>query len=260
MENIGIIGIGNMGGAILSSLIKAGKNIIIYNRTQSDLDQFREIDNITIAKSNVDLVKGAKYLIVAVKPAAYPAVAKEVRDHLTDEHVIISIAASYTIEKLENLFPGRKLIMGMPNMPAMIKEAMSAICPNEKVTKEELETVVEIFECFGCVAELEEDKFAAFTAVCGSLPAFIYMFIEAASDAAVLNGMNRKDSYKYIAQTMLGSAKLLLEGGDHPAKLKDDVTSPSGTSIEGLKVLEQHAFRSAIIETLDATARRYREM
>ena len=260
MDKIGIIGIGNMGGAIAKALCEEKKNLIIYNRTESDMDEFKGIVNVTIAKSNVDLVKQAKYIIIAVKPVVCPTVAKEIKDYLTDESVVISIAASYTLKKMERLFPGRKIVIGMPNMPAIIKEAMSAICPNDRLNENELKDVIEIFSSFGEVTELDEDKFAAFTAVCGSLPAYIYMFIEAAADAAVLNGMNRKDSYRFIAQTVLGSSKLILEGKEHPAKLKDDVTSPSGTTIEGLKVLEAHGFRSGIIEALNEAAKKYREM
>ena len=260
MDKVGIIGIGNIGAAITESLIDSDKEIIISNRSKGVLQKYRKYTNVEIAESNAKLAQEAKYIIVCVKPINYPLIASEIYDYLNEDSVIISIAAGYTMNKLEEIYPNRKYVMSMSNTPALVKEAMSAICPNDKVSKEETDDILEIFSCFGKVAKLPENNFAAFTAICGSLPTYIYMFIEAASDAAVKNGMKRKDSYEYIAQTVKGSAELLLKTKDHPAKLKDDVTSPAGTSIEGLKSLENHGFRAAIMDAIDAVSDKYRKM
>lgn len=150
--------------------------------------------------------------------------------------------------------------MTMPNTPALIQEGMSAICPNENVTDEEIQEVLEIFNSFGRASILEESQFDSFQAACSCLPAYVYMFIEAVSDGAVLHGMKRKDSYEFIAQAVMGSAKMILETKKHPGELKDMVTSPGGTTIEGLKVLEESGFRGKIIDAISAAVEKSRGM
>ncbi|CDZ74222.1 pyrroline-5-carboxylate reductase [Peptoniphilus sp. ING2-D1G] len=260
MENIGIIGIGNMGGAILRALIKSDFNVVIANRTSEKLKEYGKYKNVEIADSNISLVKKCKYVILAVKPNMYESVGREITSALKDESVIISIAASFDKDKLKGIFKDVKTVLSMPNTPAMVSEGMSAVCFDEILNEQEREDVLEIFESFGRVAVLEEKDFAAFGAVCGALPAYVYMFIEACCDAAVLEGMSRKDSYEFIAQTVLGSAKMVIESKKHPAELKDMVTSPGGTTIEGLKVLEDLNFRSAIINAIDAATQKYKRM
>ncbi|MGO1580522.1 MAG: pyrroline-5-carboxylate reductase [Peptoniphilaceae bacterium] len=260
MEKIGIIGAGNMGGAIAKALIANNKQIIISNKSSQKLEKYKNIENVEITNSNIDVVKNSKYIILAVKPNIYQIVAKEINKYLDDSKVLISIAAGFTIDKLNKLFVDKKILMTMPNTPAMVNEAMTAICPNEKVTKDETKKVVELFNLFGKATILDEGQFSAFAAACGSLPAFVYMFIEAAADGAVLNGMKRADSYEFIAQTVLGSAKMVLDSKNHPAYLKDMVTSPGGTTIEGVKILEDEGFRSAIIGAINAAVEKHRNM
>lgn len=260
MEKIGIIGAGNMGGAIAKALIANNKQIIISNKSSGKLEKYKNIENVEITNSNIDVVKNSKYIILAVKPNIYQILAKEINKYLDDSKVLISIAAGFTIDRLNKLFVDKKILMTMPNTPAMVNEAMTAICPNEKVTEDETKKVVELFNLFGKATILDEGQFSAFTAACGSLPAFIYMFIEAAADGAVLNGMKRADSYEFIAQTVLGSAKMVLDSKNHPAYLKDMVTSPGGTTIEGVKILEDKGFRSAIIGAINAAVEKHRNM
>ena len=254
MEKIGIIGAGNMGGAIATALCEKGKNIVIANRSTEKLEKYRKYPNAEIAADNIDAVKKAKYIILAVKPDMYKKVIDEIKNAFTEDKIFISIAAGFTVEKLEELLPERKIFMTMPNTPAMVGEGMSAIVPNSLTDKKDQEAVLEIFSSFGRGAIIEQKQFNAFAASCGCLPAYVYMFIEAVADAAVLNGMKRNDAYEFIAQTVLGSAKMVLETGKHPGELKDMVTSPGGTTIEGVKSLEISGFRGSIIEAVNAAA------
>ena len=140
----------------------------------------------------------------------------------------------------------------MPNTPAMVQEAMSAITPNEHITEEETKMVVSLFESFGKAEIVPESLMDAVVGVSGSSPAYVYMFIEAMADAAVNDGMPRAQAYKFAAQSVLGAAKMVLETGKHPGELKDMVCSPGGTTIEGLAALEENGFRGAIIKACDA--------
>lgn len=243
---IGIIGIGSMGSIIGRALLDKGYDLILSKRGKNlkDFDQ----DKVEIL-SNIDLAKKADYIILAVKPHIYPKVIGEIKDYIEDQ-VIISIAAGQSLAGLSKMLGHKKIVMTMPNTPAKASSAMSAICPNEHVSKEEVDQVVKIFESFGQAALVEEDTFDAFGAAVGCLPAYVFIFMEAVADAGVLAGLKRDDAYKFVAQTLKGSAQMLLESGEHPGLLKDMVTSPKGTTIEGLKVLEEKAFRGAIMDAI----------
>lgn len=244
---VGIIGVGNMGGAIAHALIE--KNYFLYLANKSkDLSEFKK-ENVIIT-SNTEAAQNSDYLILGVKPHILKTVVSEIKDYLRDETVIISIAAGQTLESLKELLGDRKFILSMPNTPAQVGEAMSAICPNERVSETELEDVLNIFSSFGKVSVLEQNLFHAFGAACGTLPAYVYMFIEAAADAAVLTGIKREEAYKFISQTVMGSAKMVIETKKHPAELKDMVTSPGGTTIEGVRTLEENGFRGAVIDAI----------
>ena len=145
-----------------------------------------------------------------------------------------------------------KVIRTMPNTPALVGEGMSALCANRNITKEELQDVVKIFESFGKIEILEEKLIDVVPAVSGSSPAYVYMFIEALGDGAVLQGMPRDKAYKMAAQAVLGAAKMVLETGEHPGKLKDDVCSPGGTTIEAVYTLEKNNFRGPVISAMES--------
>ena len=148
----------------------------------------------------------------------------------------------------------------MPNTPALVGEAMSAICPNELVNEEELKEVMDIFNAFGKSEVLSEKDFHGFIALCGSSPAYVYMFIEAMADAAVREGISREKAYKLAAQSVLGSAKMVLETGEHPAKLKDNVCSPGGTTIEAVLELEETGFRSSVMSAMKKCSKKSKKM
>lgn len=174
---------------------------------------------------------------------------------------MVSIAAGKSIDALSNAFGKEvKLIRIMPNTPALVGEGMSAISANEKVTEAEKEKVIEIFNSFGKCEEVSESLMDTVTAVSGSSPAYVFMFIEAMADAAVVGGMPRDKAYIFAAQAVLGSAKMVLDTKKHPGVLKDMVCSPAGTTIEAVSVLEEKGMRDAVISAMKVCMEKSKEM
>ena len=156
--------------------------------------------------------------------------------------------------------PQAKIVRVMPNTPALVGEGMSAVCANENVTEEEMQTVLDIFNCLGKAQSVSENIMDAVTAVSGSSPAYVFMFIEAMADAAVRGGMSRDMAYTFAAQAVLGSAKMVLETKKHPAELKDMVCSPGGTTIDAVAVLEEEGMRNAVMKAMQACINKSKEM
>ncbi|MDU2829001.1 MAG: pyrroline-5-carboxylate reductase [Anaerococcus sp.] len=253
---IGIIGIGNMGSAIAKGLL--GKNKLFLSNRGSNLEFFK--DKEVSIMENRKVVENSDYVILAVQPNYYKDVIDEIKD-LLENKVFISIAAGFTLEKLENLLGfDKKIVMTMPNTPASVGEGMSILCPNSNVSEDEFSNVLEIFSSFGKAIKIDENQFDAASIVNGCLPAFVDLFMEGLSDGAVLCGLKRDISYKLIAQTIIGSAKLMEESGDHPGLLKDKVTSPKGTTIEGVKALEENGFRAGLIKAVEASFNKAKNM
>ena len=196
-----------------------------------------------------------------MKPNKYTHVIEKIKNHIKPDAVIISIAAGLSMEKIESFF-GKdiKLIRVMPNTPALVSQAMSAICKNKFVSDNEIDEVLEIFQAFGKTELVEERLMDVVTGVSGSSPAYVYMFIEALADGAVLQGMPRDKAYKMAAQSVLGSAKMVLETGKHPGQLKDEVCSPGGTTIEAVYSLEKNNFRAAVIEAVNVCTEKSKNM
>lgn len=253
---IGFIGTGNMARAIIGGIrkqdmIPAGE-IIGSDKTQNALDSVKKEFGIHTTLSNKQVVEDADVVVLAVKPIFFPEVIEEIKE-VVGTKLIISIAAGKTIEWIGNEF-GReiKLIRCMPNTPALVGEGCTAVCPNSLVTKEEEEFCLKLMGSFGKASVVPERLMDAVGAVSGSSPAFVFMFIEAMADAAVAAGMPRNQAYDFAAQAVYGSAKMVLETGKHPGELKDMVCSPGGTTIEGVKVLEECGMRAAVMDALDA--------
>ncbi len=251
-KKIGFIGSGNMGsamiGGILSSGISKAEQIIASAHTQSTLDRLSASYGIQTTLDNVAVVKDTDIIFLAVKPYMYEDVIEEIRDFVDEEKLIVAIAAGVSHSKLDNFF-GKpvKIVRAMPNTPAMVLEAMSALTPNEQVSMEELQTVITIFESFGKAEVVPESLMDTVVGVSGSSPAYVYMFIEAMADAAVADGMPRSQAYKFAAQSVYGAAKMVLETGKHPGELKDAVCSPGGTTIAAVAELEEKGMRNAVI-------------
>lgn len=256
---IGFIGAGNMGGAIIGGITASGlceaDDIVIYDKNEAAQKLCADKYGVCTAAGACDAAARADILFFAVKPnVLYDAIA-EVKDYVKDTAVIVSIAAGQSIERIEAAFDKKiKLMRVMPNTPALSGAAMSALSPNAALDAdaEAKKEIAEIFSSFGRAEFVAERLMDAVTGVSGSSPAYVFMFIEALADAAVLGGMPRNQAYTFAAQSVLGSAKMVLDTGLHPAELKDMVCSPAGTTIEAVRVLEERGMRSAVIEAVTA--------
>lgn len=264
-KRIGFIGCGNMGQAMIGGIVKSGiippLNIIASRRNESLLNSMKSKYRIHITTDNTEAAAFSDILVLAVKPNMYEKVIKEISSHVKEDVLIIAIAAGITIDFIEKSF-GRdmKVVRTMPNTPAMVGEGMTAISKNNNVTDEELKEVIAIFESFGKAEVIEEKLMDSIPAISGSSPAYVFMFIEALADGAVLRGMPRDKAYKFAAQAVLGSAKMVLETGEHPGSLKDKVCSPGGTTIEAVYSLEMNNFRGTVISAMESCTKKAIEM
>lgn len=253
---IGFIGCGNMAKAMMAGILSKGEikkeDITASDASKAALETVCERLGITAAPNNTETVKSSDIIIMAIKPIYMEEVVKEISPAV-GEKLIVTLAPGKTLSWLHKTF-GRdvKIIRTMPNTPAMAGEGMAALCKNEFVSDDEMNTVKSIFESFGKAEIVPETLMDAVCGVSGSSPAFVFMFIEAMADAAVAEGMPRAQAYKFAAQSVMGSAKLVLETGKHPGELKDMVCSPGGTTIEGVGVLESMGFRASVIEAVRA--------
>ena len=264
-RKIGFIGCGNMAQAMIKGLIESEiidkKDIIVSANTQKTLDRISLEYGVVTTLANKEVAKESDFLILAVKPHLYKDVIDEIKEDIQKSTVLISIGAGISLEFLkENLKPGSKFIKTMPNTPALVGEGMSAISPGENLTEEEIKDTLDIFKSFGKVEIIDESLMDAFTAICGSSPAYIFVLIEAMADAGVKEGLPRQLAYKMSAQAVLGSAKMVLETDEHPARLKDNVCSPGGTTIEAVISLERTGFRASIMEAVEVCAEKSRQM
>lgn len=254
---ISCIGTGAMGGAIMRAICKKYdvKNIKVTDKNVELGKAFANETGATFVSTNKEVLD-ADYIFLAVKPQFLSDVFAEIAGSIPTNAVVISMAAGVKLEKLENWAPKARFVRMMPNVCAQIGQAMIAITYNENIKAEEAATVKEILSSAGKVEQVPEKLMDCVTAVSGSGPAFVFMFIEALADAAVRCGMPRSQAYTYAAQTVYGSAGMVLENGQHPAVLKDMVCSPAGTTIEGVAALEKNNFRNAVIEAVTAACDR----
>jgi pyrroline-5-carboxylate reductase len=252
---IGLIGCGNMGGAMLAGILDSGKcaaqDIMVSVKTETSANAKREQYCVEVTTDNRAVARFADLLFLAVKPQFYESVIGEIKDCVREDQLIVTIAPGKTLAWLAETF-GRELkfIRTMPNTPSLVKEGMMGMCANSRVTAEELEEVRALCEGFSRTEVVAENLMDVVTAVSGSSPAYVFLFIEAMADAAVAGGMPRNQAYTFAAQAVLGSAKMVLETAKHPGELKDMVCSPGGTTIQAVRVLEDKGMRSAVIEAM----------
>ena len=269
---IGCIGCGMMGGALIKAIAKkvGGEKILL---SDGDVEKAKSLAlelGANFVTSNAQIIENCSHIILAVKPAFFSSVLEQIKDSYNNIAkseqknlpVMISIMAGLNIEKIEQMscqagISGglQNILRLMPNLPATVNEGMIALCTKDKVSSEiskEVEFVKEILSCAGKVEQVSEKLMDVVTAVSGSGPAYGFMFIEALADAAVLLGMPRSQAYIYAAQTLKGAAQMVLETSEHPAKLKDAVCSPGGTTIQAVKSLEEKGFRSAVISAVES--------
>lgn len=258
---IGFIGLGNMATAMIGGIVKKGvvpaKDILVSSKTDASVkkavEQFAVSPTGAGAKANREVAKMSDILFLAVKPQMYPEVIEQIKDEVRESTIIVSIAPGKTLEWLTGLFGKQvKLVRCMPNTPALVSEGCTGVCKGSLVNEEEMKQVLTILESFGKAYEVPEHLMDTVVGVSGSSPAYVFMFIEAMADAAVMDGMPRALAYQFAAQAVLGSAKMVLETGKHPGELKDMVCSPGGTTIEAVRVLEEKGMRSSVIEAQKA--------
>ena len=262
---IGFIGTGNMGSSIikgiLSSKFEKSENINIFDLDKEKVNNLVKEYGVNTTNSEKELAENCDIIILSVKPHIIPIVLKNLSGNVKKDTIILTIAAGISISVIENaLGEDKKVVRTMPNTPAQVLSGMTAVTFNKNIENSEKEIIFKLLNSFGKSVEIEEKLMHAYTGISGSLPAYVYMFMEALADGGVLCGMPRNKAYEIVAQTVAGSAKMLLETGKHPGQLKDEVCSPAGTTIEAVRVLENGNFRGNVIEAVVACTEKSKEM
>ena len=259
---LGFIGVGSMGGAIIRGLLAGGrvvrKNLIYYDPDPARQAQMEGL-GVEAALDNAEVMH-APVVVLGVKPQVMPAVLNGVKEFARPWHLIISIAAGVPLKVLEGAFPDSRVIRVMPNTPTLVGAGMAALAPGKGVTPEDQNLALDLFKAVGQAVVVEEKLMDAVTGLSGSGPAFVAVFIEALADGGVKMGLPRPLALTLATQTVLGTARLCHEENLHPAVLKDQVTSPGGTTIAGLHALESSGFRAAVMDAVTAAARRSEEL
>lgn len=256
MSNIGFIGTGNMGYAMLKGAISSisPENVGVTDRSFDKAESIAQETGVRHFESNADCVKNCKYVVFSIKPQVYEDVVDEIRKFVDDSKIIISLAPNVSIEMLNGMFGKNvRVVRLMPNTPALVGEGMTGYCYDDALFNEEEKTfLADLFNSFGKAVKVSEKIMSAVVCASGSSPAYVFMFIEALADSVVKYGMSRDDAYTFVAQTVLGSAKMVLESGEHPGVLKDRVCSPGGTTIRAVEKLEECGLRNALFKATEA--------
>lgn len=262
-KKLGFIGCGNMGGAILKGIVESGtaakENIVIYDVSEQIRQDMKEY-GVRVARDNEALCNFADIIFLAVKPQYMKETLASTKKAL-DGKCVISIAAGLSSAALADMIDGTpRILRTMPNTPAMVLSGAFALCSDCDLTADEREIAGSLFAPLGIVEWVPEKLIDAVCGVSGSGPAYVAMFIEAMADGGVREGLPRATAYKLAAQTVMGTAQMYLESGMHPAAMKDMVTSPAGTTIEGCYALEKGGLRAAVMEAVHVGTEKSREL
>lgn len=254
-----------MGEALIRGLVEAGiyppAEIAAFDRNAARLQKLAGELGITVAPDALTLARETQTLVVAIKPQVVAAGLAPLAEVITADQTVISIAAGLTTRQLETNFKANvPVVRVMPNTPCLIGQAASAICLGAHANETHRAIAHKVFDAVGLAVDVDEKVIDAVTGLSGSGPAYVYVFIEALSDAGVRMGLTRDVATRLAAQTVAGSAQMVLQTGKHPGALKDQVTSPGGTTIAGLHALEQNAFRGTVIDAVQAATERAREL
>ncbi len=255
---IGFIGAGNMASAIVKGLVGAGiiepQNISVFDVDKEKSKALAKEFSVAVSSSENSLAADNDVVVLAVKPYVLDSLLPKISAELEKKNpLVVSIAVGKTLRYIEDLLGySPALVRVMPNINAKVGGAMSAVCKNANVSVAQSESVMEIFGCVGGVTEIDESQFSTFAAVAASSPAFTYMYIDALARSGVKNGMSKAQALKIAAQSVMGSAKMILESDEHPWALVDQVCSPGGTTIEGVASLQTNAFEASVINAIDA--------
>ncbi len=264
VRKIGFIGGGNMAEAIIKGLLTesfSAEQIMVSEPSDLRREHLTEVFGIELTKNNLELMKKCDIIILAIKPQIVVEVLEEVGNAYCHDKLIVSILAGVTSATIEKYFQGvPRVVRVMPNTPALIGAAASAICPGRHAGQEDLAITRQLFETVGQVQLVDERQMDAVTGLSGSGPAYIYTVIEALADGGVREGLRREVAQALAVQTVVGAALMVRETGEHPAILRDQVCSPGGTSITGVSILEKKGLRTTLIEAVSAAAARSREL
>jgi pyrroline-5-carboxylate reductase len=262
--NIGFVGGGNMAEAMAKGLLKGAfpaANLTIAEPSEERRRMLSERYGIECTPDNLHAVRSCEIIVLAIKPQIVREVLSGMAAVFTNNHLLISILAGTATDTIEEYFDGQpRVVRAMPNMPALVGEGATALCPGRFATHDDLSLARKLFETVGTVQIVEEDKMDAVTGLSGSGPAYIFTIIEALADGGVEAGLPRETAMALATQTVFGAARLVRESGEHPAVLRDRVCSPGGTTIAAIKALEEGGLRATLIEAVIRATDRSREL
>ena len=264
-KTIGFLGAGNMAEALIRGLLQGGvvtpDRILASGPRPERLAELVETYKITTSADNVAVARKSEILVLSVKPQILEKVVREVSSAIAPGTLVISVAAGVDSATIESHLPsGARVVRAMPNMPALVRAGATAVARGRHANDADLVEAKVIFDAVGITVVLDEQHLDAVTGLSGSGPAYIFLILEALADAGVKVGLSRRNAQKLAAQTVMGSAKLLLDTDEHPGRLKDMVTSPGGTAIAGLHTLEEGGVRTTLINAVETATKRAREL
>ena len=264
-RRIAILGGGKIGESLLSGLLSSGwrkpEEIVVSGRRQERIDELAERYGVETTLSNADAVSAAAFIVIAVKPQDFDVLLGEIGGVLTPEQTVLSVAAAIPTSAIERqIADGVPVVRAMPNRPATVHEGIAGICAGAHADDEHLRLAEEALSHLGRVVEVPERYMDAVTAVSGSGPAYFALLAEAMIEAGILLGLSRDVSTQLVVQTMLGTARLLRDEEIHPVELREQVTSPGGTTIRAIRELERAGVRAAFLNAIQAAMERSREL
>jgi len=264
-HSIGFIGAGNMAEALIRGLVKGGHvpaNRITASAPRNErLAELADAYGIAVTRDNREVAQAASIVVLSVKPQILDKVLREIGTEIKPGTLVISIAAGVDTETIEEaLADGVRVVRAMPNTPALVGAGATAISAGKHASDEDLAMARAVFDAVGITVQLDESHLDAVTGLSGSGPAYIFLILEALADAGVKVGLSRRNAQRLAAQTVMGSAKMLLETDEHVGRLKDMVTSPGGTAIAGLHTLEEGGLRTTLINAVETATKRAREL
>lgn len=262
---IGLIGAGKMASALAAGMLKGGvvsaEHVVATDVSTQAAEAFAELTNASIAPGIADVILQSEIIFLAVKPHHLKQLLTDMKDSVSDDHLIVSIAAGVSLETLQSGLEGKgRVIRVMPNTPCLVGAGACAYSLGAKATAEDARVLERLLSTVSLVHQVDEPLLDAVTGLSGSGPAYVYQFIEALSDGGVRMGLPRSIATQMAAQTVLGAAKMVLDTGEHPGALKDAVTSPGGTTIAGLHALEQGSLRGTVMNAVQSATERSREL
>lgn len=260
-KNIAFLGAGNMAGALIKGLLRAGacqpEEVFAVDVREGRLEELEKLHGVRTGRELTEAIAWADVVVLATKPQVFDRLLPTVAAALRRDALVVSVAAGVSIRTIEAHMPeGTRVVRTMPNTPALVDAGATAIALGTHASEEDLRLVKRIFDSVGITVSVEETLLDAVTGLSGSGPAYVFLVIEALADAGVKVGLHRETAQLLAAQTVLGAAKLLIETGEHPGRLKDMVTSPGGTAIAGLHTLEAGGLRTTLIDAVEAATAR----